>query len=76
MPTNEQLDELAQEIAKGLGEDEYLPVFRKLVRKYPEDVVRRAYERTLEIPAERVRKSRGALFNYLIKQYGRKNLDS
>jgi hypothetical protein len=65
------LDELAQAIARGLGEEESLPIFRALIRRYPEEIIRRAYEETLEIPPERVRKSKGAIFNFLLKKYAR-----
>jgi hypothetical protein len=72
MSNTQQLDGLAREIAQGLGEEEYLPVYQRLVRRYPEGLVRRAYEKTLEVPAEKIRKSKGAIFNYLLKQYARK----
>lgn len=66
-------EELALRIAEALGEREYLPVYRSLVGRFPEVLIRRAYEETLEIPEERVRKSKGAIFNYLVNKYARKN---
>ncbi|MDA2938740.1 hypothetical protein MYX75_10825 [Acidobacteria bacterium AH-259-A15] len=60
-------------IARGLGEEAYLPIFRALVKRYPEEIIRRAYEEALQIPAEKIRKSRGAIFNYLVKKYARQD---
>ena len=62
-------DRLAWTIAQGLGEAEYVTIFRSLVMHYPEAMIQRAYEEALAIPAEKVRKSRGAIFNYLVKKY-------
>ena len=70
MSKNDQ-EELAQEIARGLGEEQLLPIYRALVRRYPEEVVRRAYQETIAFPAENIRKTRGAIFNYLLKKYVR-----
>ena len=70
MSKNDQ-EELAQEIAKGLGEEQLLPIYRSFVRRYPEEVVRRAYQETIAFPAERIHKTRGAVFNYLLKKYVR-----
>jgi len=67
--TREQ--ELAQEIARGLGEEELLPIYLSFVRRYPEDVIRRAYQETIAFPIESIRKTRGAVFNYLLKKYAR-----
>jgi hypothetical protein len=39
------------------------------VLKHPDEVIRRALAGTLAVPAEQIRKSRTALFNYLVKRY-------
>lgn len=62
---------LAEEIARGLQEPDSIRMFRALVRRYPEEIIRRAYEETLSYPAAKIRKSRGAIFNFLLKKYGR-----
>ena len=66
-------DRLAWTIAQGLGEEDYVAIFPSLVLHYPEQVIQRAYEEALAIPVEKVRKSRGAIFNYLVKKYARQH---
>jgi len=68
-----QQEELALEIARGLGEEEFLPIYRSFASRFSEELLRTVYEETLRIPAEKIRKSRGAIFNYLLKKHARKN---
>lgn len=70
--TNQQ-EELARRIARGLGEEDSLPIFRAIVKRHPDSIIRRAYEETLAVPPQKIRKSRGAIFNYLVKKYARKD---
>ncbi len=70
IPKTEQ-EELALEIARALGEEQFLPIYRSFVHRYPEEVVRHAFRETMEFPQEKIRKTRGAVFNYLLKKYGR-----
>jgi hypothetical protein len=62
-------NQLAEEIAHGLSEPDAVSSFRTLFRRYSEEAIRRAYEEVLAIPSDRIRKSRGALFIYLLKKY-------
>ena len=62
---------LAEEIARGLQEPDSIRMFRALIQRYPEDIILRAYEETLGYPVAKIRKSRGAIFNFLLKKYGR-----
>jgi hypothetical protein len=64
-------EELALEIARGLGEEPLLPIYRSFVLRHPEEVVRRAYQEAMDFPVEKIRKTRGAIFNYLLKKYAR-----
>ncbi len=64
---------LAQAIAQGLGELESVSSFRTLLKRYPEDIIRKAYEDTLAIPQHRVRKTKGAIFIFLLKKYARQS---
>jgi len=70
--TTQNNDELAGQIARDLGEAEDISFFRILIKRYPEALIRRAHEQTLKIPAEKIRKTRGALFLYLLKKYARR----
>jgi hypothetical protein len=65
-------NELAHEIARAFDEEFLLEFYESVVRRYPEDLIRRAYEKAMTVPAERIRKTRGAIFTYLVRQYDRK----
>jgi hypothetical protein len=64
---------LALDIATALDDLKGLALYLKYCRTYPQAVIFRAFADAKEIPLERIRKSRGALFTYLAKKYaGRK----
>lgn len=60
----------AQKIAKEFQAVSSLPYFEKLCRSYPRELILKAYKDTKSIPSEKIKKSRGALFVYLVKKYG------
>ena len=62
-------NELANQLAQDLGEPEEIGLYRVLVKRYSEDLIHRALEETLKIPMEKIRKSRGAVFLFLLKKY-------
>lgn len=66
--TREEL--LALDIAKGLNDIKALPLYLSYAKKYPESLLRKILGEIKEIPIEKIKKSRGALFNHLIKKYG------
>ena len=61
---------LAQELAERLGDPDGLPLYLKVVKRYTESTIRHLLGQVLEVPDERIRTSRGALFNWLIQRYG------
>jgi hypothetical protein len=61
---------LAQELAERLGDPDGLPFYLKVTRRYSETFIRSILSRVLEYPPERIRTSRGALFNWLIRHHG------
>jgi hypothetical protein len=61
---------LAQELAERLGDPDGLPFYLKVARRYSETFIRSMLSRVLEYPPERIQKSRGALFNWLIRHHG------
>ena len=63
---------LAQELAERLGDPQGLPLYLKVARRYTESSIRQILGRALEVPAERIRTSRGALFNWLIQRHGQR----
>lgn len=69
--TNEE--KLAREIADALGDMEALPLYTSFAEKYTDTFLRKILQRVLSIPQDQIRKTRGALFTYLIKQHGGRN---
>ena len=66
---------LALDTAKALDDMKNLGLYISYCRKYPEDVIRKILGVVREIPPERIKKSRGALFNYLVQKHGKERTD-
>ena len=66
---NTKIDHLALVVAEGLGERHRLPLYRRICRKFDESIIRRALAEVQSIPDEKIKKSRAALFIYLVKKY-------
>lgn len=64
---------LALDLATALDDIKGLPLYISYVRKYPEQLLRRVLGVVREIPPEKVKRSRGALFNYLVQKHGHQN---
>lgn len=64
-----QQERLAVEIASSLEDMDSLPAHRRYVLIYSEAVLRKVLMRTLSVPADQIRKTRGALFTSLLKSY-------
>ena len=60
---------LALDLAKGLGDPNGLGLYLSVAHKYPESVLRRALAEIRELPADKIRKSRGALFNHIVQEH-------
>ena len=69
--TREEL--IASDLAKGLNDRKSLPFYLSVVRQYPEQILRKLLGDVREIPSEKIKKSRAALFNYLLQQYAKRN---
>lgn len=65
-------EELANELADTLGDQESLPFYRDMVKKYSETFLRSKLKKVMSIPTDQIRKTRGALFTYLINQHERR----
>ena len=63
-------ESLAQELTERLGDPQGLPLYLKVARRYTESSIRQILGRVMEVPDERIRTSRGALFNWLIQRHG------
>jgi hypothetical protein len=69
--TKEEL--LALDAASSLFDLENLALYISYSKKYPEALIRKTLAEVKQIPDEKIRKSRGALFNYLIQKNGRES---
>jgi len=69
IPTDGE-EKLARELAKALDDERNLAFYRYAVTHYPEAFLRKTLSIVKDVPYEKIRKSRGALFNYLLHQYG------
>ncbi len=72
-PSREDL--LAHDLAEGLDDLKGLALYRSYAKKYPEPLLRQVFATIMLIPAKHIKKSRGALFNYLIKQHDANTTD-
>ena len=65
---------LANELAETLKDREALPFYLTLTRKYQEGHLRQILAKVMSIEETKIRKTRGALFTYLINQkYGNRD---
>lgn len=69
--TKEEL--LARDLAAGLDDKANLGFYLSVCRKYPEKLLREIYGRVKRFPEKKIKKSKGALFNYLIQNHDKKN---
>lgn len=60
---------LANEIAETLQDRDALPLYLSYTRKYQESFLRRILLKVMSIEATKIRKTRGALFTYLVSQH-------
>ena len=65
--TKEEL--LAKDLAEGLDDKANFGFYLSVSRKYPEGFLRKIYSQVKEIPLNKIKKSKGALFNYLVQKY-------
>jgi hypothetical protein len=59
---------LANEIAETLKDREAMQYYLSLTRKYHEDHLRKILAKVMSIDGSQIRKTRGALFTYLVNQ--------
>lgn len=61
---------LANEIADTLNDKEALQLYLQFTRRYKEGFLRKVLARVMSIPENKIRRSRGALFTFLITKQG------
>lgn len=62
----------ALDICQALNDQDNLPLYLSYVRTYPPKIIQRAFRAARDLPANKVKKTRGALFTYLVKLYAGK----
>lgn len=62
---------LAIEVANALQDQGALPFYQQCTEKYSEDFIRTTLMKVLSIPESQIKRSRGALFTYLVNNAGR-----
>ncbi|PIZ82103.1 MAG: hypothetical protein COY02_00690 [Parcubacteria group bacterium CG_4_10_14_0_2_um_filter_41_6] len=74
-PTADPSEEerLAFQVADGLEDVKNLRLYESYCRRYPAEVILAAYVRAREVSPDKIKKSRGALFNFLVQKYGGQN---
>ena len=68
-----QEDVLAKELSIGLGDMVNLKYYQSVTKRYPERLLRDIFNRVRVIPQSQIKKSKGALFNYLLQKHGKDN---
>ena len=62
-------DALALLLAQTLNDYDALPFYRKYASQYKEAFLRRILEKVMSIEDKKIKKSRGALFTYLVSHH-------
>ncbi len=65
-------DELAKEITKSFKEEHRIQLYQYIFQGYEEAIIRKAYEEAKKVPEDRIKKSKSALFFYLLYKYAEK----
>jgi hypothetical protein len=67
---------LAVYIAESLEDKEALTLYLSYAKKYEQYFLLALLERVLSIPKEKIKRTRGALFTFLVGQHGKDHLRS
>lgn len=70
----EQINQLALSIAQVFQDNQNLPKYLVYCKKYPDTVIKQAFEESLQIPENRLKKPRPSTFFYLAKHYAHQSL--
>lgn len=65
------LEALAYEIAQTLNDPEALPLYKTYIEKYDHQFLRDTLKKVMSIPSHKIRRTRGALFTFLVQHNGR-----
>lgn len=68
-------NKLAHEIASSLEDMEALALYDAFTKKYSEAFLRKILLRVLSVPDHKIKRTRGALFTFLVQQHGQRSWD-
>ncbi len=68
-------NKLAHEIAVTLDDMEALPLYISFTKKYSEAFLRKILLRVMSVPDQKIKRTRGALFTFLVQQHGQRSWD-
>lgn len=57
-------------IAKQLDDEKNLALYEAYLKRYPQTIIRKAFQQVLRTPPHCIKKSFGAYFTFLVKKYG------
>ncbi|MFH1287981.1 MAG: hypothetical protein ABII25_04715 [bacterium] len=63
---------LAYDLAESLKDFDHLHIYLDLCKQYTQNSLLKILGEVKEIPEAKIRKSKGALFTYLVRRYGKK----
>lgn len=69
IPPQSKREHFAHTMAQTFNDSERVNLYLNCCKRYPLSLVYRAYAEAKSIPLDQVRKSRAAIFFYLIKKY-------
>ncbi len=67
----QKMEELAKEIAITFKDEKNINLYQRVCHEYDESIVHRAFQDTKKVPSDRIKKSRPALFLFLLKKNGK-----
>jgi hypothetical protein len=62
--------QLANDLADALNDTNSIGLFLLFAKKYKEEFLRDILEKVMAMPDRHIKKTRGALFTFLVKQHG------
>ena len=65
-------DYLALKIARAFKEEHKLPLYRVCCENFEEEGIKKAFSEVMAVPDNKIKKSRSALFIYLMKKYAKR----
>lgn len=66
-------NQFARELALSLNDLESLELYESYAHDYPESLLRTIFTDVMSVPEHKIKKSRAALFNFLVNKYAKRN---